>query len=389
MTRSSLDSDGKVSLRTPANRFQQGGRYVYSFTLELPTLDNLLPDLVDERVGLVENANRPLTISHAKNIQDYLEKRNNWLLGTLLLGIDPELIEFREYPGQPNGKPVIAGQLCVRNSGESAMKIFDGQHRRRAIRDTLAELRRDLRKGSKLADLQGASVPILLYSEASIDSLRQMFVDASRTLSIEKNTLAQFDRRDVFNLAAEDMAFDSRLFSGRVEIERPSIARTNPNIIAINQLAASLKTLEVGINGRISKERNDELQINVDNGLMDRCLAWSDEFMPAARQEYDDLLAGEIDNSEIPGMRDSTLAYNATVIRILAGCYHEWTKRGADWKPLAEFIRESSLKPGSGSGALLVDAGVVIPEGITPTARLSRLSAAVDYIVLAAKTLDD
>ena len=62
-----------VPFSTPAHKFRQGGRDVYAFTLDLETLDNLLPDRVDDR--MVRGANRPLTKSHAKAIQDYLEDR--------------------------------------------------------------------------------------------------------------------------------------------------------------------------------------------------------------------------------------------------------------------------------------------------------------------------
>ena len=101
---------------------------------------------------------------------------------------------------------------------------------------------------------------------------------------------------------------------------------------------------------------------------------------PAAREEYDALVAGEIDNSDIPEARTKTMAYNATVIRILAGCY-EWTKEGEGWESLAEFLREASLKPGVSSGSLLVDAGVVAPGGTSPTAQRQAVVHAIKYIV--------
>ena len=34
--------------------------------------------------------------------------------------------------------------------------------------------------------------------------------------------------------------------------------------------------------------------------LYQRCLMWSDEFMPAARKEYDDLASGELESASIP-----------------------------------------------------------------------------------------
>ena len=366
----------QFDLVVPAHRFSQGGRCVYSFILDLPVLDQLLPDRVDERIAKAEDANRPLTLTHARTIQEYLEKQEKWLFGAMMLGIDPKAVEFQ--PLQDSTLPVVAGQLRIHTADE--WLIFDGQHRRRAIRDALEALRGDLRRKARLSILDGESVPIMLYEEPSINSLRQMFADAAQTRPIESNAVARFDRRNAFNLAADQLLVISEFLGGRVEMERPSVARTSPNIIAVNQLASTLKVLDVGIKGRVSKERNDENLTKIDE-LVDRFWVWSDEFMPAARQEYDDLLAGEIDNTEISGMRSSTMAFNATVIRILAGCYHEWVNDGSDWKPLADFIRDSSLQPGAAEGALLVDAGAVMPGGGTPIGRQTQMAAAVEYIV--------
>ncbi len=51
-----------LPFKTPAHKFRQGGRDVYAFSLDLKTLDNLLPDRVDDK--MVKDANRPLTASH-------------------------------------------------------------------------------------------------------------------------------------------------------------------------------------------------------------------------------------------------------------------------------------------------------------------------------------
>ena len=374
---SAVDGNRQYSLRTPAHRFHQGGRDVYAFALDLATLDTLLPDRLDDKI--VKDANRQLTESHAKKIQDYLVERPDWLLGTLLLGITPEAIEFLPYQEDSGIEPLTLGEMRIRASHSDAMKMFDGQHRRRAIKETLNRLRSEDRL-DKVSSLQSASVPIMLYSEASTDALRQMFADASMTKTIERNTVTRFDARDAFNLAALWLEENSDLFGGRVDMERASVPRTGASIIAVNQLAATLKTLTVGYSGRVSKDMNDEYLLNPED-LYDRCLVWADDFMPSAREEYDGLMAGEIDDSDIPEQRSMTLAYNATVVRLFAGCYREWTKDGADWKPLAEFLRNSSLKPKSNQGALLVDAGLIAPGDFTPIARLQAMISAIDYIV--------
>ena len=368
-------------LRIPAHRFRQGGRDVYACVLDLPTLNIRLPNRLDETV--VKDANRQLTPSHAKRIQTYLSERDDWVLSTLMLGVPAEAVDFLPYI-EDDGAPMQVGELQIHAEYPGAMKMFDGQHRRRAIRDLLGELELDRQMSSKLSALQACSLPIMLYVEDDIDALQQMFADAAQTKTIERNVVARFDLRDPFNLAALWLEDNSNLFAGRVELERASVPRTSNNIIAINQLSATLKTLEVGYRGRVSKDLSDQYMVALDN-LYESCSTWADEFMPTARDEYEGLIAGDIDNSEIPLTRATSMAYNATVIRLFAGCYYEWTKDDADWMPLAEFIRGASLEPGSGHGALLVDAGLVAEGGITPFARAQLVSSAIEYIVNQAK----
>ena len=366
---------------TLAHKFRQGGRDVYAFALDLETLDKLLPDRVDESV--VKDANRPFTASHAKKIQKYLEERDDWLLGTLLLGISLDALEFHSYTGESNGDFSV-GELCISIDHIPSMKMFDGQHRRRAIKEALKELSLNRRYSKGLSTLKEASVPIMVFAEDNIEALRQMFADAAHTRPIEKNTVTRFDQTDAFNLAALRIEEESELFAGRVEMDRSSVLRSSENIIAINQLAMSLRTVEVGYGGRVSKNKNDEYVLSIES-LYDRCLTWADDFLPAARSEYNDLMAGEIDNTDIPQRRVETMAFNATVIRILAGCYHEWRKESDDWRPLADFLQGASLKPGVEQGSLLVDIGVVAPGGTSPIAQRQGVVHAIDYIVQKAR----
>ena len=316
----------QYSLHIPAHRFRQGGRDVYYFALDLETLDGLLPHRVEDKV--VREANRRLTPSHAKNIQRYLDEKDDWLLGALMLGIAPDAVEFEPYPNE-HGEPTNPnfGELRLLTNRVNTMRMFDGQHRRRAIRDVLDELSNasDNRRSDKLDSLRRASMTIVLYAEDDIRTLRQMFVDASQTKRIEAHTVVRFDRRDAFNLAAVWLAENSRLFKGRVEMERSSMARSSQGLLTINQLAAALKNLEVGYGRRVSRQLNETYMLALDD-LHKRCLVWADEFMPTARPEYRGLMSGEIGNEEIPQLRASTFAYNVTFIRVLAGSYCLWMK---------------------------------------------------------------
>lgn len=371
----------QYSLLVPAHRFRQGDRKVYFFALDLETLDGLLPQRVEDSV--VREANRRLTPSHARNIQRYLDERDDWLLGSLLLGIAPDAVDFTPYPSD-SGLDNF-GEMGIRTNRVNTMRIFDGQHRRRAIQDLLADLSSvdDDRSGAKLAALRQASMTIVLYEENDIKTLRQMFVDASKTKRIEGNTVVRFDQRDAFNRAAVWLAENSLLLKGRVEMERSTVARSSPHLLAVNQLAAILKSLKVGYGGRVSRDLNDFYLQDLD-GLYKDCQIWADDFMPNAREEFRSLLHEEIVNEEIPRMRVRTFAYNVTFIRVLAGCHHLWTRDHTSWTPLATFIRNSHIGHGSGHG-LLIDAGLATPDGTALFARRQEVARTINYITESAE----
>ena len=369
----------QYSLQVPSHRFRQGGRDVYYFALDLGTLDGLLPNRVEDSV--VREANRRLTPSHAKNIQRYLDEEDDWLLGSLMLGIAKDAIDFESYPDEQGKPSPNFGELRIRASHANTMRIFDGQHRRRAIQEILAELSNasDDRCADKLDSLRRASMTIVLYVEDDIRTLRQMFVDASKNKRIEGHAVARFDQRDAFNLTAVRLAGNSSLFKGRVEMERSLVRSSSQHLLAVNQLAAILKSLDVGYGRRVSRDLNEIYMHDLD-GLYERCRVWSDEFMPAAREEYGGLISGDLDSSEIPQLRLATFAYDIIFIRVLAGCYRLWIREHSSWEPLAEFIRKASIGRGSGHG-LLVDAGLVSPDGTILFARRQEVAAAIDHII--------
>ena len=367
----------QYSLRTPAHRFRQGPRDVYTFVLDLPTLDGLLPQRVDE--DIVKEANRRLTPSHARNIQSYLADRTDWLLGSMLLGVAPDAVEFTSGKDENGADVGNFGELRIRTNRINTLRIFDGQHRRRAIADVLEELNGATGDPEQLTALQNSSVPIVLYAEQDTKALRQMFADASKTKPIESNTVTIFDKREAFNLAAVWLADNSDLFGGRVEKERTTVQGNSQCLISINQLAKTLKTLEFGYKSRVSKDRNEELMQDLES-LYDRCLAWADDFLPAARSEFNDLLTGELDNEEIPRLRPQTFAFNSTVIRVMAGCLFEWRDKNLDDSLLTRFLSSASLDRKNIGGNLLTESGMVTANG-TVLASNPIVMQAINYIV--------
>lgn len=392
----------------PAHRFKQGHRTAYTFALDLERLDSMVPQRVEENV--VRDANRRLIPSHAKKIENYLNTRDNWVLGSILLGIDPDALQFVPYRNEEGQENPEFGELRIPSRKWSTIRLFDGQHRRRAIQDLLAglhELELDrvtalneakssgvssedidslneqlIEIRAKLDSFREKSVPVVLYEEGDIKALRQMFADAAQTKPIEAVTKTRFDERDPFNRAAREVAEQSELFRGRIEMERSTVARTSPNLLSFNQLATTLKTLMFGYYGRVSRTRTIEFEANHEP-LVEVGLEWADDFLPSSCQEYENLFKRETieDANLIPTMRRDTFALNATVLRVLAACFHGWREQvDEDVQPLAAFLRKHSFK-NTLKRSLLIRSGLVLPGATSPVARRQEVQKTIDYIL--------
>lgn len=362
--------------RFPAQQFQQGRRTVYSFVMTAGEVDGILP----ERVGgdLLREADRHLTLSHVREIQGYLQTNpDSWILGSMMLGAAPDAVEFTPYKNENGVDHPTLGELAIRLDRLGTLRIFDGQHRRMALHEVWRS------SGTEETNpLHNASLSILLYVENDIGALRQMFKDASQAKPIEKNMVAQPDFQDPYNVAAQYLIDESLLFnSGVVELEKSSVDPLDFRLLAIDQLVRILKTLEMGYGSRVSQKRmaevaQDQATLNED------CLAWSDEFLAAARREFEWLALDEYTGSDLPRLRRETYAVNVTFLRILAGSFYLWMQNEVDWYPLAEWIREANLevKPSSKNKSILHRTGLVQQRGGL-SERKEDIQRAISFIV--------
>ena len=366
-------------LETPAHRLTQGGRTVYYFGLSIAQFDDALPEEVDAKV--IRESQRRFIPSHAKGIEDYLGNTDSWVLGPVTLCIEPRFVEFEPYQGQPRDATPVLGLLRVIQGGRPFLKILDGQHRRRAIRDyrTAPSLSESFE--NRRNRFEQCEMPVALYEESDTSSIRQMFADMAQQRKMDAVTTSRFDMRDPFNRAADILMESSDWIGPYVEMNASTVARTSTKLVAFNQLAVNLKTLEYGYYGRASRVRAQEAALDVD-GIAERGKKWTDEFLPSAREEYLELLSQDIDPDYIPSQRPGTLAYNGTMLRILAGCHHEWIERHPDLgiDPLADYVSELDLNPAQREG-LLADEGVLNIGRATLVARRQEVQSAIRSIV--------
>ena len=392
-------------LSAQAMRFMQGGRDVYGFALTMMDLNGLLPRRVDDDV--VSDANRRLYQPHADAIRGYLWDQPAWLSGAIMVAIDPELIDFDAF-ANTKGR---FGVLRIPLAAIGQLKLFDGQHRRRAIYDLIDDrrarirdldaqlkkakqeerkstdvkkLRADLSTAEKrLYQLESQSIPVLLYGEVDIQSLRQMFADAAKARPIDALTKSRFDARDPFNRAAEIVMNSCSLLNGNVEMERSTVSGTSDKLISYNQLATLLRTLQVGYYGRVSKARALELDASAE--LISQPAERFFSFLTKTRDEYARLATGDAQASRERGI---TLAFNNTILRVIAAVWHEWVaKRGKKEEVLVDLLKEAEFS--LGRGAIWRKAGLVPAGSRTPISRRQEVVSAINYLLKEALKLEN
>ena len=397
-------------LEAQAQRYHQGGRTVYHMALRMGEFDDALPEEVDRDVV---RDNRRFIPSHANAIADYLRENEAWVLGPVTLSVDPAYVEFHPYDGQDADQARLLGQLRIQPGGRAALKMLDGQHRRAAVRQLRGNAEEATDQAQIRDRLDQSFMPVALYEETDSKAIRQIFADMAQQKPMDRVTKAQFDQRDPFNHAATEVRERSVWLKKFVEMNRSSIFPASAWLLTFNQLSATIKSLEVGTFGRISKARQREADANIDE-IVKRALYWTEEFLPSAREEYRDLnrkleefetekrkrprrgslkrpSIDEVLSRGVPyiaSRRSETVAYQPMMLRILAGCFHDWRLSGAnpDYQQLARFIETVDFNPKQSEG-LLFDAGFVDGTGQLLTRR-QECQRAVDMLVEGGKAFD-
>lgn len=379
------------------HRYQQGGRTAYSLVMNLGTLDDNVPNFVSRE--RIDKANRRFIDDHARRIAEYIYDVDDWVLGAILLGIDPSAVEFVPYSDEDGTQSSTSGYIRIPLSGgTSTISILDGQHRRMAIRSVRDRLRQEIvtaqelsakngrdqavrkleRKLNKLDDM---SIPVALYEEANTKELRQMFADLAKTRNIDATTKTRFDNRDPFNRAAVELTSNgiSKLLTDRIEMERTTPLRASDHLLSVSQLARCLKVLQYGFGSRTSRDRIREADSNYQD-LIDTGLAWADDFLPSAREEYDMLCSSDGEEDYVTMHRAKFVTFSVPVLEVMAGCFYEWRIRRRPVQELADWIRNADFNVES-EECVLLQSGMLIPGDSTVVSRNQNKRATIEYIV--------
>ena len=322
-----------------ATRYRQGGRTVYSIDLSLTQIAALIPAPSPEKVS---EGNRRVKEAHAKAFGDYVRQKTDWIAPALVLRA-PNIFEFevRENIGGTE-----FGVLAFPKHAREDLRILDGQHRILGIhlaiagiaddleraRSALAAAKRTDESGQVVAEMQARvetlsdqrerfareRTTLQVFVEDDQIAYKQMFFDiADNALGITSSVKARFDSRKVVNRALEPV-MKHALLNERVDPEQDRVARNNPNLMGAKSVAEIIRALAVGIDGRIGRRLEDELD---EAQLVES----TTDFLDVLLEAFPDL-AAVADNELSPQeLRQSSLLGSITVLRVLAGVYADLT----------------------------------------------------------------
>lgn len=342
------------NIRFYATRYSQGGRRVFSLDLSLTQVADLLPapDPTHPAEG-----NRQVKESHARAFGEYIRDKKDWVAPALVLRA-PDIFEF-DVKEEINGTQF--GIISFPTMARTDLRILDGQHRTLGIHLAIRGIAADLEKArsslsaAKKIDAEPAVIhqftsridelndqrarlsrdrtSLQIFIEDDQVAYKQMFFDiAENALGITSSVKARFDSRKVVNRALDGVTKHA-LFRDRVDMEQDRIGRGNANIVGAKQVAEIIRTIAVGIDGRVGRRLEDELDegelVEKTNNYLDCLLA----AFPALEAVADGQLTA-------PELRAESLLGSTVMLRVLAGVYAELTDRQMlDDEDVVEFFQ--------------------------------------------------
>ena len=327
-----------------AQKTTQGRRTHYLISMPIVQIPTVLP-VPDPSIVLDDN--REIRPNHAKSFADYVRKNTNWHCGPLTVRTSSDVVSFVPFEGGDYG-PLSIGMLRVPRNSRTGFRIIDGQHRVLGVDTMLKDINDDLIK--RRADLKGAkdsfalppvlkqyenkiaslteqldraqneTIAIDLIVEDDPDSARQIFVDvANNALGISKSVTSRFDQRKVVNRALQKLLSDpnaAELINNRIDQEKDRVVGSNPNLMGATHLTDIIRTIEVGISGRVS----DAMEKTLDEQQLARS---ANAFFEVLTKGFPDFQSVADGSKQVGDLREGSLLFSTTMLRVLAGVYHE------------------------------------------------------------------
>lgn len=216
----------------PAIRGIQAGREYYVTMCPLRLIPRLF--VFDEEELLPEmRAQRTLNKGRVPEIARYIVNNpSSYVFSALTASVDAQ-VQFEPF-GQ-GGPAERVGALTIPMAAKFV--INDGQHRRAAIQQALAES----------PELGDESIAIVMFLDVGLDRCQQMFADLNRyAIRPAKSIGVLYDHRDEMSAIARLVVFRSPFFSDLTETETSNLAARSRKLFTLSALHQATKALLIG-----------------------------------------------------------------------------------------------------------------------------------------------
>ena len=376
-----------------ATKYRQGERTVYSIDLSPAQITTTIKRPDPSRPT---RTNREINAAHASSFAQYLRNTPKRVIPPLLLRAPLGVLEFQM---REQIEETAFGVLTIPRLMREDVEILDGQHRILGMHIEMENLSSEIREkrsarsqtsthvdptvratvehelDAAIADLEAKRrvlgserVTVQIVAIDDEDETRQMFADiAVNAKGITLAVRARFDQTRLVNRVMQQVVENHPLLANRVDGQKDRLLRDNPNLVGAQHVADAVRTILVGIGGRVSVRR--EAEVNEREVAKDTKM-----FLDALVSGFDDYKAIAEGTIDPPALRSRSLLGSPVMFRVLAGVFHEMAvgnhsrpdeglipsvvQRFKDIRPWMETpVSWEGDSPWSGSDAL--------PEGVT------------------------
>jgi hypothetical protein len=337
----------------PATRYRQGGRDMYHITVAVAQLPQIVVKRPDPDHPI--EGNRKVDASRARKFGVYLLKNADWVSPAIIVRAPTGELQFNAAQTFEDG--TAWGVLTIPLDVLTEILLLDGQHRtlgaffaldeineqilaierakRNGNEDTVPELEQQLGKLRVTRERftrEHLSMDIALVAT---DDAKQMFADINNNAKgVNPDYTTILDQRLVVNRMAAELIEDHPLLKDRVELGQSArMSGTNPNLMGAKTVADIVRTVHVGVAGRIGARVEDELSKQQQEAVM-RVRTFLDVLVAG----FDDLQAvmdGDLEPVELRDERspNRSMIGSTTMLRVLAGVYHDLTRADDEERP--------------------------------------------------------
>lgn len=182
-------------------------------------------------------AQRSLNKGRIPEMKRYiLDNPDDYVFSAITASIDGE-VTFEPHSEKGDHRDRM-GKLRI--SMDAKFIINDGQHRRAAIEEALAEN----------ADIANETIAVVFFIDTGLKRCQQMFADLNRYAIRPSRSLGiLYDYRDDYSILTKEVVARSDLFKSVVETEKTSLSQRSRKLFTLSSIYSATKALLKDIEG--------------------------------------------------------------------------------------------------------------------------------------------